>query len=344
MPASASFPYVQVSGSAYAMGVQHGAQAGDLIRKYLLLIERVTQRPRDELGRNALRFVPLIERLSPAYMEEVRGLAAGAEISFEEAMLCQARAEAAYQQDEGCSAFALTGAATAGGQTLAGQNQDLPVEYSDVAIVLHVQPDDGRPRAVMFTFAGQLGYMGLNSAGVALFANALYDYTWQLGLPKYPVKRAILEQRTTADAVRLVEQHPLCSANNLVIADASGAIADVEVRPDGLAIYADTHPDRRVHTNHYVTPQYAALETNSLPDSCPRLDRLNELVQAQWGQITVASLQAIMADHAGEPSGLCRHGAHGFHTISGYIAEPTRGVLHVRRGHGCTGSWTSYAV
>ncbi len=32
------------------------------------------------------------------------------------------------------------------------------------------------------------------------------------------------------------------------------------------------------------------------------------------------------------------------HGISGYIAEPSRGILHVRRGHGCNGSWTAYRV
>ena len=344
MSASHAFPLVTVSGSAYAMGVQHGEQAAPLIQRYLLLIERMTKLSRDVLCRNALRFAPLIEAFNPAYMEEVRGLAHGAQISFEEALLCQARAEAAYRNDEGCTSFALTGSATADGLPLAGQNQDLEPEYGDVAIVLHVQPDDGRPRALMFTFAGQPGHMGLNSAGVALFANALYDYTWQLGLPKYPMKRTILEQPDVPAALRLLQTHRLCSANNLVLADRAGRVADVEVRPEGLAEYADAHANGRLHTNHYVTHEYAPLETNSLADSCPRLDRMQTLIREQWGQLTVGALQTIMADHANDPGGICRHGAHGFHTISGYIAEPARGVLHVRRGHGCLGSWTTYTV
>jgi isopenicillin-N N-acyltransferase-like protein len=277
-------------------------------------------------------------------MDEVQGLAHGAGISFEEAMLCQARAEAAYKNDEGCSAFALTGEATLDGQPLAGQNQDLQPEYSDVAILLHVKPDDGRPRALMFTFAGQLGYSGLNSAGVALFANALYNYEWRLGLPKYAMKRTILEQRTVADAVKLLERHRLCSANNLVLADRRGAIADIEIRPEGVAPYTDSHPDGRVHTNHYATPEFAAHEAGTLPDSCPRLDRMKALIEREWGSVTVATLQDILADHDGEPGGICRHGASGYHSISGYIAEPAKGVLHVRRGHGCLGTWTSYTV
>jgi isopenicillin-N N-acyltransferase-like protein len=339
-----AFPLVEVSGTSYELGYQHGAQAVGLIQRYLLLIERVTGLSRDVLCRNALVFLPLIERLSPAYLDEVRGLAAGAGLSFEEALLCQARAEAAYPPQGGCSTFALTGEATANHETLAGQNQDLPPEYADVAILLHAKPTDGRPRMLMFTFAGQLGYVGMNHTGMCLFANALYDYTWQLGLPKYPMKRLLLEQTTVADGVRLLERHRLCSANNLVMADGHGQLADVEVRPEGIAVFPDDHPHRRVHTNHYVTPEFQSIETNSLPDSCPRLDRMRALIAENWGGITVDTMKRILSDHAGDPGGICRHGVEGWHTISGYIAEPAQGRLHVRRGHGCLGTWQSYVV
>ena len=344
MTATHTFPLIEVSGTAYEMGYQHGAQAADLIQRYLLLTERFAGLSLEQLCQNALLFLPCLEQLSPPYVEEVRGLAAGAGISFEAALLCQARLEAAGQSDEGCSAFALTGSATLDQQPLAGQNQDLPPEYSDVAMLLHVKPTDGRPRALIFTFAGQLGYAGMNQHGVALFANALYDYRWQLGLPKYPMQRVLLEQSTVEAGIAVLNQHPLCSANNFVLADGHGHIVDVEVRPEGIALFEDAHPDRRLHTNHHLTPQFSALETNSLADSCPRLDRLQTLIQQHWGRITVDILKHILADHAHDPSGICRHGDSGMHTISGYIAEPSRGVLHVRRGHGCLGSWHRYEV
>ena len=183
MIAGHTFPFIEVSGTAYDMGYQHGKQAIDLVHKYLLWIEKLTGKPRDELCQNARAFHPLIENLSPPLMEEIHGLADGAGISFDEALLCQARGEAACVPPEGCTAFALTGSATADGYPLAGQNQDLAPEYADVAILLHVCPSDGRPRALLFTFAGQLGYSGMNQYGLAHFANALYDCPWQMGCP-----------------------------------------------------------------------------------------------------------------------------------------------------------------
>jgi isopenicillin-N N-acyltransferase-like protein len=339
-----AFPLIEVSGGSYQMGYQHGRQASDLIQSYLRWIEKMTGRPRSALCANAMRFLPYIEALSHKYVEEVSGLAAGAGISFEEAMLCQARGEAARRWEGGCTAFALTGKATADGNPLAGQNQDLPRDFSDVAVVLRVRPNDGRPAAVIFTFAGQLGYSGMNQFGVAHFANALYNSKWQPGLLHYPLKRVMLEQRTVSDVVELARRYRTCSAANLVLCDGQGHVGDVEIRPEGIAVFDDDQPDRRLHTNHYLTRQFAPYENGSLPDSVPRLARIRALVQQNWGRITVETMKQLLSDHEGYPAAICRHESRGMESISGYIAEPAKGLLHVRRGRGCDGSWHAYPV
>ena len=68
------------------------------------------------------------------------------------------------------------------------------------------------------------------------------------------------------------------------------------------------------------------------------------LVRQQWGQVTVDVMKEILADHEGEPAGICRHGAVNMHSISGYIADPMARILHVRCGHGCLGTWTEYEI
>ena len=76
----------------------------------------------------------------------------------------------------------------------------------------------------------------------------------------------------------------------------------------------------------------------------PDADRMRDLVKEHWGDITVDTMKAILSDHDGDPAAICRHGAVDMFSISGYIAEPAKGLLHVRRGLGCTGTWTAYAV
>ena len=338
------FPLIEVRGTAYEMGYQHGAQAKQLVERYLLWIERLTNKPRDMLARNAMAFLPHIEALSPPMVEEIRGLADGADISFEEGVLCQARAEAAQVPEGGCTAFALTGESTSDGKTLTGQNQDLEPEYADVAILLRVKPTDGRPRALMFTFAGQVGFSGMNEHGVANFTNALYGCDWQTGLPHYPQKRVMLEQRTVAECIDVLRKNPACSARNMVMADGQGTIADVEIRPESISEFTDDADGWRIHTNHYLTDEFEDFEDNTLSDSPGRFDRMRTLIKQHWGEVTVDHLKGFLADHEGDPAGICRHGADSMHSISGYIAEPAERVLHVRRGHGCLGSWQAYDV
>jgi hypothetical protein len=341
------FPLIEAAGSAYDMGYAHGAQAAPLIERYLGYIEKATGRDRSALSAGALTYVPRIKALSGAYLEEVQGLADGAGLSFEEAMICQVRGAAplpAEQTVDGCTAFAITGEGTAEGHTYAGQNQDLGPEFSDFGIVLRLAPTDGRPRLVTFTFAGQLGYMGMNEYGVAHFANGLGNATWRPGLTHYPLKRRCFELRNVAECVELLRNHRTSSAGNMVFCDGDGGIADVEIRPDGIAVFDDEHPCRRLHTNHYVTKEFAPHEDGNSPDSCPRLDRLREMVTASWGDITLARLKEMLADHDGDPGAICRHGAGGSYSVAGYIADPGAGVLHVRRGLGCSGTWTEYPV
>jgi isopenicillin-N N-acyltransferase like protein len=89
------FPYIEVSGNANQMGYQHGKQAEPIIQKYLAWIVKFTGMDLNVLRSNAMRFLPYIQRLSPQYVDEIHGLAEGARISIADAVLCQARAEAA---------------------------------------------------------------------------------------------------------------------------------------------------------------------------------------------------------------------------------------------------------
>lgn len=341
---SHAFPLVEASGSAFEIGYAHGAAARSLVLNYLGWIEKLTGKSLDVLCRNAMQLEPRMQAVGKAFLDEVRGLAVGAGISYEEAVLCQCRAEAAQSPDGACTAFALRGEATAGGAVFGGQNQDLEPEYADVGIILRVRPSDGRPRSLMFTFAGQIGYAGINEHGSAHFVNALYGYTWRPALPLYPIRRAVLESRTVAESVNLLTRLAPCSAANFVLCDGQRGIGDVEVTPEGTAVFVDEHPDAILHTNHYLTHEFAPRETHSLPDSRARRERLRDLVKAEWGRITVETLKTILADHQGDPAAICRHGATGIRSIAGYIAEPGARVMHIRRGHGCTGTWQAYEV
>src|SRR5687768_13503881 len=102
------FPLVEVGGTSFQMGYQHGKQAEPIIRRYLVWISKLTGKPLPGLEANAMRFLPYIKKFSAAYTDEILGLAEGARLPISQALLCQVRAEASRMWDGGCTAFALT--------------------------------------------------------------------------------------------------------------------------------------------------------------------------------------------------------------------------------------------
>lgn len=112
-----------------------------------------------EVRKIAAEFMPRIERYSPIMLEELHGIAAGAEIAVEDVVALNARTELLYGRrrpltplidklDEGCTgAIALPGA-TASGNLLHGQNWDWRTQCAESTVVLEYGLD--RPMWVQF--------------------------------------------------------------------------------------------------------------------------------------------------------------------------------------------------
>lgn len=346
------YPYVRVSGTPYEMGVQHGEQCRDRVHRFLdiILSDAVKGKTtREDVLRRTDAFRPLFEQCSPRLMEEVRGLADGAGLSSEEALLLQIRGEIGNAHTEACTTFVISGEGTESGQILIGQNSDMNPVQEDVGMVLHVVPDEG-PRILMWTFGGHLGYHGMNSAGVAHFANALGGGpAWRLGLPHYPVKRMMLEQTTVAKMLRVLDDHPVCSSGNYVVTGGCGTIEDVELTPAGYETLGQGGEGFIVHSNHFLCRRFHTQETDaaSIADSFPRYDRIRGLVKAQYGRLTVQAMQTILSDHTNHPSSICRHPKEGDSvgkTVACLIAEPEAGRFHVCKGNPCVGEFATYEV
>jgi len=350
-----SYPCYGAKGPARELGRQHGAQARAQIRGLLDYLGYTLKLSRAQLHVRALRFLPLFERYAPHLVEEIHGLAEGAGIPVAEALAVQIRGELAQVQDEGCTTFVISSRGAASGQVLIGQNSDVEPEMEDLAYVLRLEPDQ-KPAMLMWTFGGMIGYHGLNSAGVAHFANSLGGGpAWKMGLPHYPLKRLMLEQRSFDDALGVLRQAPVCSSGNYVLCDGAGRIADVELTPDGFALQTDDGEGFIAHSNHFVCSPYACQATDaaSVPDSFGRLSRMRQLFKGRVGKLTVGDLKTFLADHDGAPTSICRHAhdgpdhpsvSHRGHTVASMIAEPAAGRLHISRGNPCVAQYTTYKL
>jgi isopenicillin-N N-acyltransferase-like protein len=368
---SRALPWVSVSGGPYERGLQHGRQCGDLIARYADVLLRTIRLEaawralavdpsldRKSLLARCLAFLPQYQAFAPHLVEEMRGIADGAKLDFAEVLLVNTRAEvmgirsdrvahrspgAEARSVDGCTAFALGRSATANTEIVAGQNLDQDPANADLLVMLRVEPDDAPP-ALMCTFAGLVGYPGINAAGIAVFQNALSTSQWRpRGMPHYLLKRVLLEQVTLAGCMDVLRNARLCSSTNYVLADRNTVLA-VETTPDGIATVA-AEKDVVVHANHFADPVLAQDDAllPGMPDSACRASRLAALIAQSPERPTAATMMDMLADHDGHPASICRHEP-GFASIASLVAEADHARLHVTIGNPCQHTAVMYEL
>lgn len=355
-----SYPLIRASGKPRELGRAHGEQAARHIYAFLDFLQKTLGLSRDQMRNRAKSFRPLFEQASPRLMEEIQGLSEGAGISEEEALAVQIRGELGQIVDEACTTFVIGRAGTKNGQVLIGQTSDMGAEMPEFAYVLHLThaAEGNAPplQIMMWTFGGMLGYHGMNSRGVAQFANSLGGGpAWRMGLPHYPVKRFMLESEDLEGVLKTLRENRVCSSGNYVLCDGSGKILDVELTSEGAEILRDEGAGFLAHANHFLCGARTCEENfrQSLPDSFPRQKWIEELIREKLGSITVGEMQGMLQDHAGFPTSICRHPHAGVgdailpntgRTVAAIVAEPEMGRLHIARGNPCENEFVTYAM
>lgn len=339
------YPLFRVRGSHREMGRQHGEQAAEYVRRHLDVMTSSQKLSRDALRLRAQHFKPLFEKYCPHLLDEMRGLAEGARVTLPEAMACSIRGELGNTQAEGCTTYVIGRTGTAEKEVIAGQNSDMNGDVPPMAYVLHLQPQN-KPEVLIWTFGGMIGYHGMNSAGIAHFANALGGGpASRFAMPHYPVKRLMLECTTAQQAVDLLAQIPLASNGNYVLCDGHGKILDVEATTSGPEVIEERGSGFIAHTNHYLSSRYANRENfeKSWQDSFPRITRMNSLIASRRGRVSVEDLKAFLKDHSGHPVSICRHDGDS-RTVASLIAEPARRRMHVAVGNPCQSAYKTYSM
>jgi len=260
-------PIISARGAPYDLGFQHGSQAKkaieDNVRFYMSLWERFGGSRREEILKEIQGFVPYIEDCDPEILEELRGVAEGSGLRFEEILSLNARTEVTFaclpnaMQNstlEGCTSFALLPEATQNQHMYIGQNWDWRAEAENSCIILKLHQKD-KPDIIMHAEAGTIGHRGFNSAGMGVCINYIRceTDTFKLGLPFLIKLRAALNSTNLPDCLKMLLTFVGPNSMNMVIAHREGEAIDAENTPnDVLFLY----PEGGIltHANHFQSP------------------------------------------------------------------------------------------
>jgi acyl-CoA:6-aminopenicillanic acid acyl transferase len=277
-------------------------------------------------------------------------VAEGADIERSEALLLQVRQEVAHVARFGavdleCTSFAVSGPYTRAGTTFAGQNADLAggIEAFSAVVTFAVT---GKPAVMMLVPAGQISYLGISSEGLSADANFLRSAGWRTGFPRYLLTRLAIEQPTLKAAVDAALTPRRASSRNLLLADRTGAMVDIETtaQEHGLA-WGD---GCLVHANHHVLPGMAGHETATAEErhnSGCRQDRIAALMEEHRGRIDATVLKTVLRDHANRPHSICAHpGERVSYSFASIVSDLEAGAMEVAVGPPCEHDYVRYEV
>jgi isopenicillin-N N-acyltransferase-like protein len=336
-----AFPIITTAGSPYEVGFQHGQQAADQARAaYRRFCQHNVGDPaeRDRLAR---MLEATVARRRPEALAEMRGIADGAGMGFEQILELNFSIELWSETFlappvRGCT---LVGARQAGGGLLIGKTMDVTPGDDQYLLVQRLSPAQGHA-FVHVTYAGTLWTDGgVNAAGLAQVNSALETNARNLeGYPVFLMTRDLLQHGNSVEAAAAtaLASDAVNYGTNILLADSAGDMAVVERSVTRQALRRDQAPgDGLFATNHSTQPEMAPVLGGSadlLANSAERFERLSG--PARPLPATLDDFEQLFRDHT-RPGGFCQHGQGGLHTIGSFIVSPESRQLWVARGAPC---------
>jgi isopenicillin-N N-acyltransferase like protein len=341
-----NIPVVEARGSHREVGRQIGQGCQERIRGMLanLRMDLPSGITWTEMLQESGRYLEYSRQVYPQYVDELEGIAEGSDTPFDEIFLsmCEELWESAAWK-RGCTDMAARGRATLDGSTLVAHTNDLLPQAEENLVLLKVQAGD-EPEFLGISSGGIAISAGFNAAGISLTGNQLDNNDIRPGVPRLLVVRAILASRFLSEAMDHCLLPQRASSYNNVLADANGEVYCMEGSATDLEpIYIEN--DVMAHANHYTSPSMRRFEAdrNSLSNSVMRHNRAMRLLHENYGQLTPELFQELLADHAGYPTSICKHGLETV-TVFSIIVHVEGLRAWIGRGHACETEYVEYCL
>jgi len=363
---------ISITGQSYERGKQRGQHLKKIIQAKVERTMAYLTKYFSEMviQSTALAFEQKIKASYPEIMEEMEGIANGAEIDFEvfrnaaigrpAASFSHTKSAGENQNEEECSCFALR--QQIGGQDVfLAKNADLATEgdpLADDLTVLLVQPKEGFQYLCYTGFPEWPGGTeGINEHGLAMVGSGVstndvpdqWMQNTKVGVPLHLLQSVLFRTcRTIEEALDHIRHSPRgFLGRNLLITDRTGGWAKCEVSFNHLEI--DRGEDRTylIGTSHFRSEKLKSLSPSRVeyPSSYLRYEQLESLLSEVKGELEPKDARMILADHYNGPSNksICRHSnvSNTFGSIFIHDSPPT---LHALFGRPCRQKFVAYSL
>lgn len=317
---------LEIWGSPRERGVRYGKGAAVEIGRGTS--HYITQMKSAGLSESALAdlvdlYLPIIADFDPDHVDEMHGIAEGADLPLSHIVLMNARTELlklagqpalragllAERGQDGCTTIVVQPERTPDNVLIHAHNWDWKASCADACVILRIRNDNG-PDMLTFTEAGGLARFGFNSAGIAVTGNYLEcerDYR-RIGAPLALIRRKVLQQENPSEAFGAIYTTAKSASNNLALSHAgTGIVHDLECAPDETFV-VEPKNGVLVHSNHWLSPvALTKLRETGIADSpCSfwRQQRAERLL-ARHETIGLDQVRDVLLDTEGTPLSIC---------------------------------------
>lgn len=322
--------YVESAGTPRQMGEQYGEQAAGAIRFNVEAYGLTDSSGARKFDRQC-RLV--VERHAPELLEEMAGIAAGAEVDLTAILrLNQVNHFHTHEPSPGCTTMAIRSSPEG---PILGKNNDGDA-YERCFVIRRSTPQDGLPM-IQVTYAGWInGLDAMNSTGLVVGHNSVgssYDRTGERIDIRLWSCRLMRQCSTVDEFVDGLQNAPLTGKGfAIVAADAQAHNCVVEAALPDIAVRNRNQPFIYA-TNHFLSPQFS--------DNPGRNARSKEISTyrfgfLEWQAQTEApsnrhEIEALLADR--RPWAPCRYaGPHRSVTLWSMIGCPQSKTLYISEG------------
>lgn len=310
-------PIVVLEGS----GENMGRLAGEKLKSSILPLHDAYMKAlfqdshsRELAIRNAKAYEALID---PEHLAEIRALAKASELDYPHTLLSQCFLD--IMPMIACSTISLPAEASPDGVARMARNLDFPsMGVADKSSVIVIYKPDGKCHFATITWPGLIGALtGMNEHGLVLANMEVTRLPAPAkAMPYVLLYRSVLEKcRDVDEAIELLKQLPKQTPNNLMLMDASGNRAVVEINPPGIIVRRGRAGEALLSTNHQRGQNYAT------PNRCRRYDRMSASSKENFGSIDEGKLQSIIQSVAVP-----------YFTIQSMVFEPSTRTIYLSTG------------
>ena len=238
----------ELHGSPHDVGLQLGRLGAPAVHDYLIgtdaWAEIMSRRVDGRLGAMA----DLVRRHCPRYAEELRGLADGLDMPFDDVFAWNCRGDLWAMAPDGCTTVQIPGP----DRRIVAHNEDGLPGFAGRCFMVRLS-HQGSPEILSFAYPGSLpGHtFAMNAAGLVQTVNNIRATDVAVGVPRMALGRAVLDARDIDGAVATLKAMPRAGGFHMTLAQAGDPrILSVEFLDDGVSTMEIGRTS--VHANHMI--------------------------------------------------------------------------------------------